>query len=262
MAGFAPRLLGADAMKSLVTLRTARLRWVGAAKALAPPVLWNGLFRALVVKDIPDAALYAPTYMPWRAPWFTELYARLSPHTQVSVDRCWTIWQTAAQALHVDGDVMEAGVFQGGTAVLLREAMRSFPSKTLLLFDSFEGMQRVSGVDRHDRNDFADTSLHAVRSLVGDDARVHFYKGWVPDTFAGLEDRRFCFAHIDLDLYESVCDTLAFVYPRLSAGGVVVFDDYGFASCPGARKAVDEFFADRPEKPLALLTGQALVTKL
>jgi len=25
---------------------------------------------------------------------------------------------------------------------------------------------------------------------------------------------------------------------------------------PGARQAVEEFFADKPEKPLALLTGQ------
>ena len=38
-------------------------------------------------------------------------------------------------------------------------------------------------------------------------------------------------------------------------------DDYGFASCPGARKAIDEFFADKTEKPLAMLTGQALIIK-
>jgi O-methyltransferase len=84
----------------------------------------------------------------------------------------------------------------------------------------------------------------------------------VPETFAGLEDRRFCFAHIDLDLYQGVKDAVAFVYPRMPRGGLIVFDDYGFASCPGARKAVDEFFADKPERPLALSTGQALVAKL
>ncbi len=41
-----------------------------------------------------------------------------------------------------------------------------------------------------------------------------------------------------------------------------MFDDYGFASCPGARRAVDEFFVDKPERPLGLQTGQALVVKL
>jgi O-methyltransferase len=42
----------------------------------------------------------------------------------------------------------------------------------------------------------------------------------------------------------------------------MLFDDYGFWSCPGARQAVDEFFADKPEAPFALPTGQALVARL
>lgn len=50
--------------------------------------------------------------------------------------------------------------------------------------------------------------------------------------------------------------------PRLSPGGIIVLDDYGIASCPGARRAVDDFFMDKPERPLALLTAQALIHKL
>jgi hypothetical protein len=42
----------------------------------------------------------------------------------------------------------------------------------------------------------------------------------------------------------------------------MLFDDYGFPACPGARKAVDEFFRDRPEAPVVLATGQAVVIKL
>jgi len=48
--------------------------------------------------------------------------------------------------------------------------------------------------------------------------------------------------------------------PQFSAGGFF-FDDYGFPTCPGARQAVDEFFADKPEVPLVLPTGQAIVIK-
>ena len=44
--------------------------------------------------------------------------------------------------------------------------------------------------------------------------------------------------------------------------GFLVFDDYGFPSCAGARRAVDEFFANKPEVPLCLPTGQCLVVKL
>jgi O-methyltransferase len=58
-----------------------------------------------------------------------------------------------------------------------------------------------------------------------------------------------------------VLDCCHFIYPRLLAGGFMVFDDYGFPSCFGARQAVDEFFAGRPEVPLVLPTGQAVVFK-
>jgi O-methyltransferase len=39
----------------------------------------------------------------------------------------------------------------------------------------------------------------------------------------------------------------------------MVCDDYGFASCPGARKAVDEYFAGKPDVPIELPSGQALI---
>jgi len=84
----------------------------------------------------------------------------------------------------------------------------------------------------------------------------------IPGTCKKLEDARLAFAHIDVNVYSSVMACCRFIYPRLVAGGMLVFDDYGLATCPGARKAADDFFADTPEKPIALATGQALVIKL
>lgn len=250
-------------MARIETLRTTRMGWVRLAKSLAPPALWLALHKLLVIKGIPDAALYRPNFHPWLAPEFVRLFeTEVEPYTVVPIQSCWTIWQGVRQAINLEGDLMEAGVFQGGTARLIRQALGSRTDKTLFLFDSFEGMKTVSAEDRHRTRDFADTSLEAVRAVVGDEPFVDYRKGWVPDSFAGLEDRRFCFAHIDLDLYQGVKDAISFVYPRMPRGAVIVFDDYGFASCPGARKAVDEFFVDKPEQPLALSTSQALVTKL
>lgn len=248
---------------SIATLRTTRTSWVEVARSLTPPAIWQALYKRLVIGGIPDAELYQPNYSPWQAEWFRQLYAGVSPHTVVSLQRCWTLWQGVSQALNVPGDVAEAGVFQGGTAKLLRHALGESSDRQLYLFDSFEGMKTVSaGKDRHAEGDFADTSVEGVQKVVGVAPFIHFRKGWVPETFKGLEDRTFCFAHIDLDLYEGVLESLKFFYPRLSSGGVIVFDDYGFASCPGARKAVEEFFADKPERVLALSTGQGLVHKL
>jgi O-methyltransferase len=243
-------------------IKTTRTAGIELARAITPPFVWSQLYRRLVVRDIPDAELYRPNYQPWRAPWFVEIYNSIKAHTVVPIERCWTIWQMASHAASVDGEFMEAGVFQGGTAKMLRLQAEQ-RGKRLHLFDSFEGMEVAdSDRDRHVAGDFADTSLEAVQKVVGPTDSVEFHKGWIPNTFAGLENRKFCFAHVDLDLYQGVLDTLEFLYPRMPAGGVIISDDYGFASCPGARRAVDEFFADKPEKPLALLTGQGLIIKL
>jgi len=65
--------------------------------------------------------------------------------------------------------------------------------------------------------------------------------------------------HIDVDLYEPTRAAFEFFHPRMAPGGVMVCDDYGFASCPGARKAVDEYFEGKPDVPIELPSGQALI---
>ena len=110
--------------------------------------------------------------------------------------------------------------------------------------------------------DFSDTSSEEVPSLVGQEDWILYHKGLIPDTFNGLENAGIALSHIDVDIYASVLDCCQFLYPRTVPGGFIIFDDYGFPSCPGARAAVDEFFRDRPEVPLVLHSGQAIVFKL
>ena len=244
-------------------LRRPTFSLAALVKSVTPPAVWQQIYRRLVVGGIADAERYKPFYSPWLAADFQALYREISPYTLVSIERCWTLSQMLAQALNVEGDVMEAGVFRGGTARLLKLGVENASGRNLMLFDSFEGMESVSRTeDRHQQGDFADTSLERVQRVVGTEPFIDYRKGWVPKTFEGLEQRTFCFAHIDLDLYQSILDCLEFLYPRMPRGAVMVFDDYGFPSCPGARRAVEQFFTGRPERPLALMTGQALVTKL
>jgi O-methyltransferase len=136
-------------------------------------------------------------------------------------------------------------------------------TKLLYLFDTFEGMpQTDSNKDLHKKGNFSDTSLESVVQYVGHPEIVQFKKGFIPKTFEGMENAKFCFAHIDVDIYRSIMDAMEFIWPRLVTGGFVIFDDYGFPSCPGARIAVDNFFRDKPEFPMALPTAQAVIHKL
>jgi hypothetical protein len=42
---------------------------------------------------------------------------------------------------------------------------------------------------------------------------------------------------------------------------MLLCDDYGFETCPGAARAMDRFFTDKPEPIISLTTGQGLVIK-
>ena len=253
----------------LVTLKVTASKNIGRLKQLVPPLLWQTAYRMAVIKDIPASYAYDPHYSPWLEPDFRQRTAAIEGNTGLTGQSLYTLVHHLRESLDLDGDVMECGVWRGGSAKLLRdEIIASGKPKALHLFDSFEGMTRVDAVnDRHDVGDFADTSLdHVKRFVTGSpeadpNGIAHFHQGWIPETFAGLDALKFCFAHIDLDLYQPILDALAFVYPRLASRGTIVFDDYGFASCPGARRAVDAFFADKPERVFSLNTGQAVVIK-
>jgi O-methyltransferase len=101
--------------------------------------------------------------------------------------------------------------------------------------------------------------VSAVAGFVGHEEWISYRAGFIPATFAGMENSRFALAHIDVDIYRSILDCCEFIYPRMAFGGIMVFDDYGFPSSPGARAAVDDYFRSRNEIPLVLHSGQAVI---
>ena len=214
--------------------------------------------------NIVDSHLYRPLYSPWFSDEFQKYYSIAAPRTLVSPDRCYVLYTLLRQTLKIDADIVECGVYRGGTAAMIAKviAETGVEGKKLYLFDTFNGMPDTDKKrDLHMKGDFADTSAKEVETFVNEPEIAIIKKGFIPETFIGLESSRFAFAHIDVDIYKSIMDSLEFIWPRLSAGGIVVFDDYGFPSCPGARQAVDQFFAGTAIHPLCLPTGQAVVFK-
>lgn len=158
------------------------------------------------------------------------------------------------------GDLAELGVYKGNTAVLLAMLARQLGS-TAYLLDTFEGFSATDlrGIDVDKRMDFADTSLDAVRALVGED-NVRFIKGLFPGTAEHIPaDAMFCLAHIDCDLYAPFRAALEFFYPRVVPGGFLVMHDYHSLHWNGAEQAVDEFFADKRESIIPIPDGAGTV---
>lgn len=162
----------------------------------------------------------------------------------------------------IDGDIIECGVFRGASIRRIARAIRDGRAdRTIYACDSFEGFPE-DGIGREDTTLFRPASLLKGKFTVAGDvpARLeHFFsafgvqgrivKGYFADTLPALADRNFAFVHIDCDTYRGHLECLSLLYDRVVPGGIVVFDDYRGPKWPGATRAVDEFFADRPEKP-------------
>lgn len=218
-------------------------------------------------ENIPDQHLYRGwVFEPWSGlPEFEHYYEKIQKHTLVARQSCYTLLTLARQALKLGGDLMECGVYRGGTAAMMAHLLHDEDREghRLHLFDTFQGMPKTkTDLDYHREGDFADTSLEAVTALMPADSSAVFHPGFIPKTFEDLEDLSLGLTHCDVDIYQSVLDCTRFAYPRTVPSGFILYDDYGVLTCTGARRAVDEFFADKPEKPLVLSNGQALVIKL
>jgi len=178
-----------------------------------------------------------------------------------SLDRKFALDQLAQLTLRIDGDTAECGVYQGASSYLICKRTAG-TNKRHFLFDSFEGLSAPAGVDgSHWQARNLAAPEQVARHNLKDFDFVEFLPGWIPTRFHEVADRRFSFVHIDVDLYEPTLQSVEFFYERLNPGGILICDDYGFSTCPGAKQAMDAFFAGRPEPIVHLPTGQGVVFK-
>jgi hypothetical protein len=164
----------------------------------------------------------------------------------------------------VPGDFVELGVYKGNSAAMLAALARK-GGRHVYLFDTFEGFdpRDLRGIDHKHPVQFSDTSVAAVQDLVGTED-VTYVKGFFPSSTAQIQmPVQVSVVHIDCDLYEPMKAALELFYPLLSPGGLMLLHDYSSGLWPGATRAIDEFFGDRPEKPILApdKSGTAVVRK-
>ncbi len=211
---------------------------------------------------VEDAKLaeYGRSY--FRDAEFLADYQRFDRQNYRSLDRKFALRELLKLALRRHGDLAECGVFRGASAFLMGKAIRQAGGgRALHLFDSFAGLSRPESADgSYWQPGSLACGLADVQAGLQDFGDlIAYHPGWIPSRFQDVAGRRFCCVHIDVDLFQPTRDALIFFYPRMVTGGVIVCDDYGFDTCPGARRAMDEFFAGRTEPVIHLPTGQGIV---
>ena len=182
-------------------------------------------------------------------------------------ERRYCLYGLARASSHVPGALAECGVRWGRGSHLLLTANQN--DKHLFGFDSFDGLSAPEAVDldvrdgavRWQAHDLAIDEEVARQNLSVHEGRVTLLKGWIPERFEEVSNETFSFVHLDLDLHRPTLDSLEFFWPRMTSGGVILGDDYGSYSCPGVRKAFDEFAEEVGVKVGRLTTIQAFITK-
>jgi O-methyltransferase len=174
-------------------------------------------------------------------------------NTMVGPERIQNLSQLAQRIEdeQIPGDVVECGVFRGGTAAILaRLATHSRLPRTVWLFDSFQGMPPASAADGPEATSWVGNLSSSARRVArllertgADLSRVRIVPGLFQETFPGIQIPQIALLNIDADWYESVKLCLETFYNAVVAGGFVSIDDYG--AWPGCRLAVDEFFKNR-----------------
>lgn len=217
-------------------------------------------------------ALHGPvtptaTYSPWNGDeTFLAAYRKVSRHTLVDLYRCWELWSLVAQTRMLSGSLIEVGVWRGGTGALIAtRAAGCGIAEPVYLCDTFRGVVKASQEDPGYRGgEHADTSRRHVEALLSRLGLVNarILEGVFPEDTARLvADSAFRFCHIDVDVYRSARESVEWLWPRLVVGGVVVYDDYGFDTCSGVTRWVDEQASEADRVVLHNLNGHAVVVK-
>jgi len=193
--------------------------------------------------------------------------------------RFWHLVQFLKATSHLTGETAEAGCLFGLSSFLMcsyeQLAKPEYLGETHQIFDSFMGFRDISehdiGRDSHNGIKIANKMnrvlelnqcfINRTRTTLADFPKVRYHQGWIPELFEGVERKTYRFVHIDLDLYEPIRAALEFFFPQLVQSGIIVVDDYGFRTWPGAKDAVDEWCQESGQQVVPLITGNAVVIK-
>lgn len=187
-----------------------------------------------------------------------------------SVERMYALYKGIEYVVknNIPGDVVECGVWKGGSAMMAACALVHFGDthRHIYLYDTYAGMTEPSKEDvRHsktqrtavskwsqlqktDHNDWCYAPLEEVKKNLETtdypEKNLIFVKGMIEDTLPKTKPDTIALLRLDTDWYTSTKHELQQLFPILSQNGLLIIDDYGHWE--GAKKATDEFFGKKP----------------
>ena len=201
---------------------------------------------------------------------FMRIYDKCKDFTMTPKERMYALYKAVLYTLDADipGDFVECGVWKGGSTMLIAYILleANVTSRKIYLYDTFEGMSKPTGGDfrvshreirasntwkseqKEDHNEWAFSPLSEVTenlfSTRYPKKNLVFVRGKVEKSIPKTVPDKIALLRLDTDWYESTKHELNHLFPLIARNGVLLVDDYGYWA--GSKKAVDEYFSNRP----------------
>lgn len=183
---------------------------------------------------------------------------------------CWA----AKHGISLEGDFVECGVYRGLFSHVVCDFLKfeDRKDKKFYLYDTFEGFSpKYTSPEDFSKgqlfidvaqNDYAKgNNFDYVQKRFSKFTNVEIVKGVLPDVLQKKCPGKIAFLHMDLNSPTAEKLTLERLFPLLTAGGILIFDDYGWNNFRKQEVAANEFLAKSGEMVLELPTGQGIVIK-
>jgi len=171
------------------------------------------------------------------------------------------LW-AARHALTVDGDFVECGVWRGSLAAAIMNTIHFPPDRKFYLVDTYQGLvtSQISIEDKAARNmEYSEDTYDEVRETFSTWGNVRLVRGAVPSALLDVPSKSVAYLSLDMNCAFPETCALEYFWPKMSPGGVVLLDDYGWRGYENQKAAHDTFAQKHGTAVLPLPTGQGII---
>lgn len=172
---------------------------------------------------------------------------------------CWS----AFHCKDLPGDFVECGVNKGAMAraAIHYTGFTSHTPKKFYLLDTYQGTPEHCLQPTETRRNKYEECYEKVLENFHEFKNVVVVRGEVPATLAQVPSEKVCFLSLDMNAVGPEIAAIEYFWPKLSAGGIVVLDDYNNIGHELQKRGFDEFCKKHGKQVMSLPTGQGLIFK-